>query len=114
MPHNTSNNIALRLRSYGTIIRRLTAFQLFEWTREILEVPGRTVELYMMGTRLVLTDEPENLKAIMSTQVYLAYSEARIKPLTSFSFPNLRKAKSCIRRFIVFWETQYLRVSISF
>ena len=52
-----------------TAIHRLTSFQFFEWTREILQVPGRTVEFHMLGTRLVVTDEPENVKAIMSTQV---------------------------------------------
>lgn len=45
---------------------------LYEWTNEILQVPGRTVELNLMGSRMVLTDNPENVKTIMSTQVRLS------------------------------------------
>jgi len=41
----------------------------FEYTREILDVPGRTVQLNMLGGGLVLTDEPENIKAVMLTKV---------------------------------------------
>lgn len=29
---------------------------------------GRTFEMQMMGMRLIVTDEPENIKAIMSSQ----------------------------------------------
>ena len=43
--------------------------QFFEWTRGIFQVAGHTAELHMMGVRLVLTDEPENVKCIMSTKV---------------------------------------------
>jgi hypothetical protein len=32
-------------------------------------VPGRTVELRMFGQGLTITDEPANIKAIMSTEV---------------------------------------------
>lgn len=32
-------------------------------------VPGRTVELRMFAQGLVMTDEPANIKAIMSTEV---------------------------------------------
>jgi hypothetical protein len=59
--------------------RHLTSFQFFEWTREILQVPGRTVELHMMGTRLILTDEPDNVKAIMSTQVSKTLLQRRLE-----------------------------------
>jgi hypothetical protein len=41
----------------------------FEFTQEFLEVPGRTVELVMVGQRMVVTDDPENIKAIMFTNV---------------------------------------------
>jgi hypothetical protein len=41
----------------------------FEYTREILDVPGRTVQLNMLGGGPVLTDEPENIKAVMLTKV---------------------------------------------
>ncbi|RAO69194.1 uncharacterized protein BHQ10_005206 [Talaromyces amestolkiae] len=45
---------------------------LYEWTNEILQVPGRTIELNLMGSRMVLTDHPENVKTIMSTQAKVA------------------------------------------
>jgi hypothetical protein len=49
---------------------------LYEWTNEILQVPGRTVELNLMGSRMILTDNPENVKTIMSTQVRLSTSKS--------------------------------------
>lgn len=48
---------------------------LYEWTNEILQVPGRTIELNLMGSRMVLTDHPENVKTIMSTQVRLEFDK---------------------------------------
>jgi hypothetical protein len=47
----------------------MKSHQFFEWTRDILQLAGHTAELHMMGVRLVLTDEPENVKCIMSTKV---------------------------------------------
>ena len=41
----------------------------FDWVRTILNVPGHTVELRLLGTRLVMTDDADNIKALMSTQV---------------------------------------------
>ncbi|KAI1122066.1 cytochrome P450 [Nemania abortiva] len=38
------------------------------WTSRLLENNGRTFEMTMLDTRLVFTDHPENIKAIMSTQ----------------------------------------------
>ena len=42
----------------------------FDWVRSVLNVPGHTVELRLLGTRLVMTDEADNIKALMSTQVW--------------------------------------------
>jgi hypothetical protein len=55
------------------VVSRMRNCTFFEYTREILDVPGRTVQLNMLGGRLVLTDEPENIKAVMLTKV--CYSE---------------------------------------
>lgn len=41
----------------------------FDWARTILNVPGHTRELRLLGTRLVMTDDADNIKALMSTQV---------------------------------------------
>ncbi|KAF2821598.1 cytochrome P450 [Ophiobolus disseminans] len=41
---------------------------LLEWHRKILNVPGQTVELRMLGRIMILTENIENVRAIMSTQ----------------------------------------------
>ena len=51
------------------VVSRMRSCTFFEYTREILDVPGRTVQLNMLGGGLVLTDEPENIKAVMLTKV---------------------------------------------
>lgn len=51
-----------------TAVKRIHADQFFEWGREILNVPGRTVELSMLGISIVMTDDPNNIKAILSTK----------------------------------------------
>lgn len=45
---------------------------LLEWTQDILDVPGRTVDLPLVGSSIVITDNIDNIKAVMSTQVGLA------------------------------------------
>ncbi|KAK0379655.1 cytochrome P450 [Colletotrichum limetticola] len=48
---------------------RFFKFTFFELVNSWLEaVPGRTVEMRMFGTGLIFTDEPANIKAIMSTE----------------------------------------------
>lgn len=51
------------------VVSHMRSCTFFEFTREILDVPGRTVQLNMLGGGLVLTDEPENIKAVMLTKV---------------------------------------------
>ena len=41
----------------------------FEWTRQLFNNHGRTVVLNMIGRKLLLTDDPENTKAILSSNV---------------------------------------------
>ncbi len=41
----------------------------FEWSRQILNVPGRTVRLNMLGIEVLMTDNADNTKAILSTKV---------------------------------------------
>ncbi|KAF2108102.1 cytochrome P450 [Lophiotrema nucula] len=50
------------------LIRQLGANTVLEWTQKILDVPGRTVELRMVGVNIIWTDSVENIRAIMSTQ----------------------------------------------
>lgn len=58
---------------------------LYEWTNEILQVPGRTIELNLMGSRMVLTDHPENVKTIMSTKVRFNFDKSVIEISQNYS-----------------------------
>jgi hypothetical protein len=51
------------------LIRRLRTNSVLEWNQKILNVPGRTVEIHMVGVSMIMTDNVENIRAIMSTQV---------------------------------------------
>lgn len=57
-----------------TASQKMIAHEFLEWTRDILNNAGRTVELDMLNNRVVVTDNPENIKAIMSTQVRPRFS----------------------------------------
>ncbi|KAF2865800.1 cytochrome P450 [Massariosphaeria phaeospora] len=48
------------------LVRQLRANTVLEWTQKVLNVPGRTVEVPIGG--IVMTDNTENIRAIMSTQ----------------------------------------------
>ena len=54
---------------FAKAISRLLNHDFFEWTRQILEVPGRTVRLNMLGIEVLMTDDAQNTKAILSTKV---------------------------------------------
>lgn len=41
----------------------------YHWTKDLLEKNNHTMELRMLGTRLIMTDDAENIKAIQDTQV---------------------------------------------
>lgn len=51
------------------LVRHMRQNTFFEFTRELLDNTGRTVELNIPGGRLLLTDNIENIKAIQFTQV---------------------------------------------
>jgi hypothetical protein len=78
IPFGTSNrkpsiNCQLTLyRGLDVLIRavkQIHADQFFEWGREILDVPGRTVELRMLGLSIIMTDNPANVKTVLSAKV---------------------------------------------
>ena len=48
----------------------LVSHQFFPFVRDLLIRHGRTAELHMMGVRVILTDEAENVRAILMNQVY--------------------------------------------
>lgn len=45
----------------------------FEWSHQILNVPGQTVRLNMLGIEVLMTDNTDNTKAILSTKVSGAF-----------------------------------------
>ena len=67
---------ALGIDLFATAVSRLIRHDFFAWTRQILDVPGRTVSLGMCGISLVITDDPENIKAVLSTKVCVSQPEA--------------------------------------
>jgi len=40
------------------------------WSQHLLEKHNHTIELRMFGEKLVMTDDPENIRAIQETQVF--------------------------------------------
>jgi hypothetical protein len=42
---------------------------ILEWTRNTLNIPGRTVEVFILGNNMIMTDHIESIRAIMATQV---------------------------------------------
>ncbi|KAK5997935.1 Cytochrome P450 monooxygenase ascH [Cladobotryum mycophilum] len=42
----------------------------YHWTKDLLQKHNHTAELRMLGQKLVLTDDPENIKAIQDTQFW--------------------------------------------
>ncbi|ETI28303.1 hypothetical protein G647_00752 [Cladophialophora carrionii CBS 160.54] len=50
------------------MVSHLLNLDFFEWARELMNNPGRTCELYIAGTRLIMTDDCDNIRAIMYGQ----------------------------------------------
>ncbi|KAL1603708.1 hypothetical protein SLS60_005298 [Paraconiothyrium brasiliense] len=56
---------------FGVLLRMLRNLRqntVLEWSNETLNVPGRTVELPLVGTNMIMTDNVDNIRAIMTTQ----------------------------------------------
>lgn len=47
----------------------LSNHQFFEWTRSMFDKYGSTVEVNAMGMKVLVTEDPENIRAIQMTQV---------------------------------------------
>ncbi|KAE8557143.1 hypothetical protein EYB25_001849 [Talaromyces marneffei] len=58
----------LGLTTLSSILRHLKSNRFTEWIIDVLSVPGHTAEMNIFGTRFILTEEPENLKAIFTNQ----------------------------------------------
>ena len=62
------------------LVWRLWQYDFVNYGWEILNVPGRTVELNLLGRRIIVTDNSKNIKAVMLSQVgifLLVYSKPR-------------------------------------
>ena len=64
-----SLTLSAGLDLFATAISRIFSHDFFAWTRQILDVPGRTVSLNLLGVKVLMTDDPENTKAVLSTKV---------------------------------------------
>ncbi len=62
---------------FATAINRIYHNDFFAWTRQILDCPGRTVSLNMLGVKVLMTDQPENTKTILSTKVSVSGSSQK-------------------------------------
>ncbi|KAH8698215.1 cytochrome P450 [Phaeosphaeriaceae sp. PMI808] len=51
-----------------SMFRAILTHKFVDWTQDILNNNHHTVELHMLGASLLLTDDPENIKAVQDTQ----------------------------------------------
>lgn len=70
------------------LFRHMRQDTFFEFSREVLDNPGRTVELNIPGGRLFMTDNVDNIKAIQFTQVkgFVAATRIRLTMFAVFRF----------------------------
>jgi hypothetical protein len=52
-----------------SMFRAILGHKFLDWTQHLLNNNNHTVELNMLGASLLLTDDPENIKAVQDTQV---------------------------------------------
>ncbi|KAJ5797265.1 cytochrome P450 alkane hydroxylase [Penicillium pulvis] len=50
------------------IVKNIRQNHFYEWMTACLDCPGHTAEMIIFGTRFILTEEPENIKAIFTSQ----------------------------------------------
>ncbi len=83
----------------------------YHWTKGMLEDYNHTMELRMLGTRLVMTDDPENIKAIQDTQVLYQYELTMEIISNEFSSGRLPNRKNNIRFSNISLVMLFLQVS---
>ncbi len=66
-PHGLIPDLGIDLFAKAT--NRLIKNDFFNWSRELLDVPGRTVSLKMLGAEVLMTDDTDNIRTILSTRV---------------------------------------------
>lgn len=61
---------SLGLNLFIGMLRAVRSHKFHLWTQSLLEKHNHTMELRMFGEKLVMTDDPENIKAMQDTQVF--------------------------------------------
>jgi hypothetical protein len=74
-------------------VKQIHADQFFEWGRQVLDVPGRTIELRMLGLSIIMTDNPANVKTVLSTKVGIHMHIALSSQDTNIIRSSLRSAR---------------------
>lgn len=108
-------DLIVGIRTLSSILRQLKCNRFTEWITDVLNVPSHTAEMNIFGTRFILTEEPENLKAIFTNQVYFESIRMRysVESFTlRFSFVITAKESQTIRPWDIWRLTQYLPVCI--
>lgn len=52
------------------MFRAFAKYRFWHWTKHLLDQNNHTLEVRMLGARMILTDDPENIKAILDTQFH--------------------------------------------
>ncbi|KAF9631020.1 hypothetical protein BFW01_g1894 [Lasiodiplodia theobromae] len=63
-PHSLPFGVDLLI----TALRKITRHEFSEWTRELLDIPGRTISMDLLSAQIILTADTENTKAVLSTK----------------------------------------------
>lgn len=109
-------DLSIGLTTLSSILRHLKSNRFTEWIIDVLSVPGHTAEMNIFGTRFILTEEPENLKAIFTNQVYFElfrvfFTERSCLPF-ALSFETMAKEFQATRPWDIWPLTLYLPVYI--
>jgi hypothetical protein len=51
------------------MLKAVRKHRFYHWTKYLLDTNNHTVEMRMLGAKLLLTDDPENIQAVQDTQV---------------------------------------------
>lgn len=93
------------------MFRELRKHRFYHWTKRLLENNNHTLQLHMLGANLLLTDDPDNIKAIQDTQVGLDTGLGSLRCVSnrhsSGKSPNRRNS---MRSSSTFWAMLFSRV----
>jgi hypothetical protein len=70
-PHSCIAHCFIGIGAIIDAAQHIRTNSFFEWIRKALNVPGHTAELQVLGTRIIITDNPKNVQAILSSNVHI-------------------------------------------